>query len=419
VGGVTVSDAGGFTNDPDPPLTIAFADADSMRIGVDSDTAGRAWEPASASDSVDVSAGGNGPKIVRLQLKDRAGNLSAWTSDSTVYDGTLPLSSVTTNGTFRAPTWPGRIEGTASDAGSGVESVYVQIQNLATTSYWNGSAWVASLALGSAPAATAADGAFNTFSEPWSNTTLPTWGNGSSYQVQAQASDGTNTADSAVVLFGIGVTPTPPATPTPTPTPTAAPTPTPTPTAAPTPTPTPSTSGSGTVGTSGGTVATGDGKIEITFPAGAFDASTTVTITGGTCSHGDVDEFVVGSTCFSVTPSGALGAEATICVDLSSYDLSLGDEGDLTLGYWADGTWNEASDITITGNTICGKTSDLSDWAVLSSTGEGWVWWYWALIGGGAFIVVLAIILLIALPKRGKGEEIPAEELYGEEEEEF
>jgi len=238
------------------------------------------------------------------------------------------------------------------------------------------------------------------------------------------AAGATNTPQTVPVTLTISVpaTPTPTATAnaSPTPTATANVTPTPTTTITPTPTATPGGStGSGTVGTSGGTVATTDGKIEITFPDGAFDASTTVTITGGSCTHGDTDEFVVGSTCFSVTPTGALGAEATICVQLSSYDLSLGDEGDLTLGYWADGTWNVASDITITDDTICGKTSDLSDWAVLSSTGEGWVWWYWALIGGGAFIVVLAIILLIALPKRGKGEEIPSEELYGEEEEEF
>ena len=364
------------------------------------------------------------PQVTFWYVKDLSGTAPIPTPTPTIAPTptaapalTCAVTYPTNNGSIAMP-GPVSINGTSGDDVA-VTGLKVRVFNVSSGLYWNGSAWVASLALGSAPAATAADGAFNSFSEPWFYTTLPTWGNGSSYQVQAQASDGTNTADSAVVLFGIGVTPTPPATPTPTPTPTAAPTPTPTPTAAPTPTPTPSTSGSGTVGTSGGTVATGDGKIEITFPAGAFDASTTVTITGGTCSHGDVDEFVVGSTCFSVTPSGALGAEATICVDLSSYDLSLGDEGDLTLGYWADGTWNEASDITITGSTICGKTSDLSDWAVLSSTGEGWVWWYWALIGGGAFIVVLAIILLIALPKKGKGEEIPAEELYGEEEEEF
>ena len=224
------------------------------------------------------------------------------------------------------------------------------------------------------------------------------------------------------ILAEVIPTSTPTATPnaSPTATPVTSPTATPTtvpPTPTPTPTPTPNIV-IATIGTDGGIIELAD-KVKVTFPAGAFDTATTVTITSGACTHGDTDAFFVGSTCFSVTPSGALGAEATICVQLSTYDLSLGDEGDLTLGYWADGTWNEASDVTVTGNTICGKTSHLSDWAVLSSTGEGWLWWYWALIGGGAFIVVLAIILLLVLPKRGKGEEIPSEELYGEEEEEF
>jgi len=314
------------------------------------------------------------------------------------------------------------INGTSADDVA-VLGLKVRILNVSSGLYWNGAAWVATLALADAPAATASDGAFNSVSEPWFYTTLPTWGTGSTYQVQAQASDATTTtANSSVVAFGIGTTP--PVTPTPTPvTPTATPvTPTPTPvtpTATPvTPTPTPGTSGSATIPTTGGTVATGDGKVEVTFPSGAFTSSTAVTIASASC-HGDTDAFIVGSTCFSVTPGGALGAEATICVELSSYDLSLGDEGDLTLGYWDGDAWVLASDVTITGNTICGKTSHLSDWAVLSSTSEGWLWWYWALIGGGAFIVVLAIILLLVLPKRGKGEEIPSEELYGEEEEEF
>ena len=235
----------------------------------------------------------------------------------------------------------------------------------------------------------------------------------------------TNSPQTVTVSLTIAVpatptpTPTSNASPTATPAPTAVPTATPVVTATPTPTPTPSTSGTGTVAATGGTVTTGDGKVEVTFPSGAFTTSTTVTIASVSC-HPDTDAFVVGSTCFSVTPSGALAQPARICVQLSTYDLNLGDKADLTLGYWANGTWNEASDVTVNAdNTICGTTSHLSDWAVLSKTGTGWLWWYWALIGGGAFIVVLAIILLIALPKRGKGEEIPSEELYGEEEEEF
>lgn len=238
------------------------------------------------------------------------------------------------------------------------------------------------------------------------------------------ASGATNTPQTVAVALTISTpaTPTPTATTNATPTATANVTPTATPTTippttTPTPTATPGTSGSATIPTTGGTVASGDGKVEVTFPSGAFTSSTTVTIASASC-HPDTDAFVVGSTCFSVTPGGTLGAAATICVELSSYDLSLGDEGDLTLGYWSDGEWHAVSS-EINGNTICGTTNHLSDWAVLSSTGGGWLWWYWALIGGGAFIVVLAIILLLVLPKKGKGEEIPSEELYGEEEEEF
>ena len=205
-------------------------------------------------------------------------------------------------------------------------------------------------------------------------------------------------------------TPTPTATPTQTTTPTATPTttsqpntPTPTPTFAPTftpiptltPTPTPiGTTGNGTVATTGGTVETDDGKVEVIFPDGAFNTSTMVTIAGGTCSHGNVDEFMVGSSCFTVEPGGTLGAEATICVQLSTYDLTLGDKSNLTLGYWADGTWNLASDVTVTGNTICGKTSHLSDWAVLVKQISQSSIPIAVYIGGGiGVITVLAIIL--------------------------
>jgi sugar phosphate permease len=112
-----------------------------------------------------------------------------------------------------------------------------------------------------------------------------------------------------------------------------------------------------------------------------------------------------------------LNAEATICAQLSTYDQGL---DNLTLIYYANGKWNEAKNINITGNTICGTTSHLSNWAVASKAASDWVWWYWVLIGAGAFIVVLAIVLLLVMPKKGaKEEEVPAEELYGEEEEEF
>ena len=153
---------------------------------------------------------------------------------------------------------------------------------------------------------------------------------------------------------------------------TALPTPTPTPTMTPTPTAIPiSSNGNGIIGTSGGTVNTSDGTITITFPGGAFNASTNVSIQGGACQGNASGGFAVGGTCFNVTPDGALSANATICVNLSAADFSIVYNKSnvvLTLGYWANDSWHVASNITITGSTICGQTNHLSDWSVLGAT---------------------------------------------------
>jgi len=162
-----------------------------------------------------------------------------------------------------------------------------------------------------------------------------------------------------------------PPTVTPTVTPTA--TLTVTPTITPTPTPI-SSHVNGSIGASGGTVNTSDGNIWIEFPAGAFNTSTNVSIQGGACHAGN-DDFVVGSTCFNVTTDGSdgvLGAPATICVNLSAYDFTIvGNKSDLTLGYWFNGSWVEAANVTLSGITLCGQTSHLSSWAVLGSTVNG------------------------------------------------
>jgi hypothetical protein len=150
---------------------------------------------------------------------------------------------------------------------------------------------------------------------------------------------------------------------------TALPTPTPTPTAIPI-----SSNGSSSIGTSGGTANTSDGTITITFPSGAFNASTNVSIQGGTC-HAGTSGFVVGSTCFNVTTDGSdgvLGAPATICVNLSAFDFTIvGNKSDLTLGYWFNSSWVEAGNVTLSGITLCGQTNHLSSWAVLGSTVNG------------------------------------------------
>ena len=229
---------------------------------------------------------------------------------------------------------------------------------------------------------------------------------------------------------------------------TALPTPTPTPTMTPTPTAIPiSSNGNGIIGTSGGTVNTSDGTITITFPGGAFNASTNVSIQGGTCQGNSSGGFVIGGTCFNVTSDGALSANATICVNLSVSDLSiaLSQKSDPTLGYWFNNSWVEASNVTfnITSGILCGQTSHLSHWAVLiptvngtpaatptpsitptsaatptpsttptsaatltpthtpSQTGGGGT--NWALIGGIAGGVVLLAVIIIAMNSRSRG----------------
>jgi parallel beta-helix repeat protein len=214
-----------------------------------------------------------------------------------------------------------------------------------------------------------------------------------------------------------------------------------TPTLTATPTPTAisnGSTGSGSVGVNGANVQTNDGKIEIYFPAGAFATTTQVVITSNTSCHGNTTAFVVGNTCFTITPDGELGALATICVNLSPYDFSIVENGsDIKLGYWANDSWNVASNVTIIGTTICGETSHLSDWAVLGAAVNGTPTptstpsvspiptttaqptstptptntpsqidksgTNWALIGGiaGGVILLLAIIIAITIKSRG------------------
>jgi hypothetical protein len=179
------------------------------------------------------------------------------------------------------------------------------------------------------------------------------------------------TAGSGPTTLDLHITALPTPTPTPIPTPTTNATPSLTPT--PTPTAVPISSyGSGMVGASGGTVSTSDGNIRIAFAAGAFNASTNVSIQGGACQHGATAAFVVGSTCFNISPDGYLDTMATICVNLSATDFSIvTNTADLTLGYWSNGNWNTAVNVVRNGTTLCGQTAHLSSWAVLGSTVNG------------------------------------------------
>ena len=78
--------------------------------------------------------------VVTSRATDNVGRVqSVYGSGSFVYDVSPPGSAVLTAGYFR--TWPGTIQGSASDAVSGVSSVGITIQRASDRLYYNGTSW--------------------------------------------------------------------------------------------------------------------------------------------------------------------------------------------------------------------------------------------------------------------------------------
>jgi hypothetical protein len=203
------------------------------------------------------------------------------------------------------------------------------------------------------------------------------------------------------------------------------------PTATKTPTATvttvPGFSGSGTIGTAGGTVVADDSsgnRVKASFDAGAFGSDTGVTISGaGNCGGigAAPSGYSYGTSCFNIEPSGDLGAPVEVCVYYQPADKSAGggDPANLVLAYKDGGTW-VILDTTVDegAGTMCADTPQIGTFAVLgkaAAEGGEWVWWYYLLIGLGALLVVAIIVLILIRPK-GEGEGA-AEEGYEEEEE--
>ncbi|OQB28613.1 MAG: hypothetical protein BWY10_00323 [Chloroflexi bacterium ADurb.Bin180] len=79
--------------------------------------------------------------LITSRATDACGNVQTIpTSASFVYDFTPPQSSPTTSGFFNS--WPGRVEGTASDNYSGVAAVQISLQRQSDNRYWNGTTWI-------------------------------------------------------------------------------------------------------------------------------------------------------------------------------------------------------------------------------------------------------------------------------------
>lgn len=83
-----------MTSDSHPEISTKATGADSMRIGLFADTGTVIWKPYESIDSIDITSGGVGPKYIHIQFKDVAGNRSAWSADTTIYDLTAPAGGI-------------------------------------------------------------------------------------------------------------------------------------------------------------------------------------------------------------------------------------------------------------------------------------------------------------------------------------
>jgi hypothetical protein len=86
----------GYTGSATPQITLSATGADSMHFQLNAGV-WSAWEPyATLKNNFDISAGGNGAKMVAVIYKDKAGNASTMVHDSVIYDSRLPgVTSVT------------------------------------------------------------------------------------------------------------------------------------------------------------------------------------------------------------------------------------------------------------------------------------------------------------------------------------
>jgi autotransporter-associated beta strand protein len=140
-GTIAFGDRNGFTNDIDPVIAVVATGVDSMRIGLAADTASLSWKNYNPTDSVSISVGGEGVKRVYAQFKDLSGNLSAWVTDSTVYDTTMPAGSIATKGIFNYLNWQKNVSGSSSDVLSGIDTSYITITRSADGLFWNSTGW--------------------------------------------------------------------------------------------------------------------------------------------------------------------------------------------------------------------------------------------------------------------------------------
>jgi PKD repeat protein len=126
---INIADNNGYTNDKDPAVYINSIDISEMKIALINDTATAVWKLFQNRDSIDISMGGSGRKIIAMQFRKSSGEISPWMTDTTIYDITPPVITCHTVGTYSMSNWNGTVNGTVSDSLSGVREIAVFLKN--------------------------------------------------------------------------------------------------------------------------------------------------------------------------------------------------------------------------------------------------------------------------------------------------
>jgi hypothetical protein len=142
--------AGAFFVGPENPqytttssviLTSAVEGAVEMRFRNDEVRgAFSEWEPYSSAKPWEL-AGGDGSKTVHAEFRDEVWNILALADEITL-DGTAPTSAPAIAANTGPQVWSGALEGTASDATSGVALVEISLARASDGKSWSGSDWL-------------------------------------------------------------------------------------------------------------------------------------------------------------------------------------------------------------------------------------------------------------------------------------
>lgn len=126
-------------------------------------------------------------------------------------------------------------------------------------------------------------------------------------------------------------------------------------------------SGSGSIGATGGTVATGDGMANVVFPAGAFASTTNITIAPSPSAPADAR--LLSGTAYDFGPSGNFAQPAQLKLKYSASGLPAGAlESRLVLYTVVGGVWQPVAGSTVdtSAHTVSASVMHFSTYAVLA-----------------------------------------------------